>query len=514
MKKFIVILMLLPIIASSQYNIYRVYYDTNNTDTVFVKDDSTFRKIAGNYVFLSKIRFKTYTQSADVINLDSYLTTAAASVAYQPAGSYASTDQLVAKQNLLGFIPYNSTNPNAYISSINAGNVTTALGFTPYNATNPNGYISSISGANVITALGFTPYNSTNPNAYISSITSGNVTTALGFTPLADNGNGSLLTGITKTQVGLNSVDNTSDANKPISSAEITALGLKQNSIPTGTTLQYFRGDLSLSTFPTTTSFLTSSANKNFVNDAQLVIISNTTGTNGGDNVVNSTYANDFRAANFVAGTNYLAPNGSAALLINFPLLNQNTAGSAAKWTTARSIWGNSIDGSVDITSIIGSSFGGTGNGFTKFAGPAASEKTFTLPNASATITSKVAQVDIAATASATATTTLFTPAASGMYRLSIYLKITTTGTSPVAGPVTITYTEPDGSVAQSHVMALANTSGAVVTTTVNNSTTTGTVNGSMTFYAKTGVAIQYAIAVSGTFGSGRYTAHITLEAL
>lgn len=128
--------------------------------------------------------------------------------------------------------------------------------------------------------------------------------------------------------------------------------------------------------------------------------------------------------------------------------------------------------------------------------------------------TRKVAQVDIAATSSATSTTTIFTPSASGMYRLSVYLKISTTGTSPVAGPVTITYQDADGSVAQSHVMLLQSVTGTVVTTTVNNSTTTGTVNGSMIINAKTGVAITYAIAVSGTFGAGRYVAHITLEQL
>lgn len=53
---------------------------------------------------------------------------------------------------------------------------------------------------------------------------------------LAPNGNGSLLTGITKTQVGLANVDNTSDANKPVSSATQTALNLKANlSSPTFT---------------------------------------------------------------------------------------------------------------------------------------------------------------------------------------------------------------------------------------------------------------------------------------
>lgn len=49
------------------------------------------------------------------------------------------------------------------------------------------------------------------------------------------------------------------------------------------------------------------------------------------------------------AGTDYLAPNGSAALLTSFPTLNQNTTGSAAKWTTARLLAGNSIDGSTNV---------------------------------------------------------------------------------------------------------------------------------------------------------------------
>lgn len=69
-----------------------------------------------------------------------------------------------------------------------------------------------------------------------------------------------------------------------------------------------------------------------------------------------------------------------------FPTFNQNTTGSAATLTTTRSIYGNNFDGSAALAQIIASTFGGTGNGFTKFSGPATSEKTFTLPNASAAI--------------------------------------------------------------------------------------------------------------------------------
>lgn len=46
-----------------------------------------------------------------------------------------------------------------------------------------------------------------------------------------------------KTAVGLANVDNTSDANKPVSTAMQTALDLKENTITAGTTAQYYRGD-------------------------------------------------------------------------------------------------------------------------------------------------------------------------------------------------------------------------------------------------------------------------------
>jgi hypothetical protein len=61
-------------------------------------------------------------------------------------------------------------------------------------------------------------------------------------------------------------------------------------------------------------------------------------------------------------------------------------AGSATVLQTPRAIYGNNFDGSAALTQVIASTYGGTGNGFTKFSGPASSEKTFTLPNASSTL--------------------------------------------------------------------------------------------------------------------------------
>jgi hypothetical protein len=76
--------------------------------------------------------------------------------------------------------------------------------------------------------------------------------------------------------------------------------------------------------------------------------------------------------------------------------LNQNTTGSAATLTTARAIYGNNFNGSAALTQIIASTYGGTGNGFTKFSGPTTAERTFTLPDATATILTSNAAVTIA----------------------------------------------------------------------------------------------------------------------
>jgi uncharacterized protein (TIGR02145 family) len=56
------------------------------------------------------------------------------------------------------------------------------------------------------------------------------------------------VSGVDKNMVGLGSVDNTSDANKPVSTATQTALNGKENTISSGTTGQYYRGDKTFQT--------------------------------------------------------------------------------------------------------------------------------------------------------------------------------------------------------------------------------------------------------------------------
>jgi hypothetical protein len=132
-----------------------------------------------------------------------------------------------------------------------------------------------------------------------------------------------------KSSVGLSNVDNTSDANKPVSTATQTALNAKQNTITTGTISQYFRGDLSLATLDktavglgnvanvdtTTTANITDASNKRFITDAQQTVLGNTSGTNTGDNATNTTsntYADGKVADAITDGVTTIAPSQNA----------------------------------------------------------------------------------------------------------------------------------------------------------------------------------------------------------
>jgi hypothetical protein len=88
----------------------------------------------------------------------------------------------------------------------------------------------------------------------------------------------------------------------------------------------------------------------------------------------------------------------SVGTLTNLTVTNPiagSITGSAATLTTAHNIYGNSFDGSANVTGVIAANFGGTGNGFTKFTGASGSEKTYTLPNADAIILTNQSSVAI-----------------------------------------------------------------------------------------------------------------------
>jgi len=125
------------------------------------------------------------------------------------------------------------------------------------------------------------------------------------------------------------------------------------------------------------------------ISSAGKVLNAATTATNA--NTADAIVARDANGA-FTAGIITASLNGNAS--------------SATKLAATKTIYGNAFDGTANLTNIIASGFGGTGNGFTKFIGPAGSEKLFTLPNADATILTSNALVTVGqgGTGAATAT--------------------------------------------------------------------------------------------------------------
>lgn len=123
-----------------------------------------------------------------------YLATSLASSIYQP---------------LIGYVPYNSSNPAGYISSFteidpiwnsdktnyytkSASDLRYLQSFTELDPNVP-GYSKSLSSFSVVKTSTDALYYplSSNPNSYLTGITSGQVTTALGFTPYSNtNPNG------------------------------------------------------------------------------------------------------------------------------------------------------------------------------------------------------------------------------------------------------------------------------------------------------------------------------------
>lgn len=150
---------------------------------------------------------------------------------------------------------YDASNPNHYVDSLGAAaaapvqSVNTKIGDVVLtksdiglsNVDNTSDANKPISTATQ-NALDL-KYDASNPANYV------NAAGAAAAAPVQSVNGATGTVVLNKNDVGLGNVDNTSDLNKPISTATQTALNGKFNN-PTGTTAQYIRGDGSLATFP------------------------------------------------------------------------------------------------------------------------------------------------------------------------------------------------------------------------------------------------------------------------
>ena len=149
-----------------------------------------------------------------------------------------------------------------------------------------------------------------------------------------------------------------------------------------------------------------------------------------------------------------------ANLAGTIPTWNQNTTGSAATLTTPRAIYGNNFDGSAALTQVIASTYGGTGNGFTKFSGATTSEKTYSLPDATTTILTT--NTAVTAGQGGTGQTT---------YTVGDILYASATGTLSKLTAGTINYVLTSGGAGVAPSWAASSGSGA----TISNDTATAT---------------------------------------
>jgi hypothetical protein len=141
-----------------------------------------------------------------------------------------------------------------------------------------------------------------------------------------------------------------------------SALNAKENSITAGTTSQYYRGDKTFQTLDktavglgnvantdtTTTANITDSNNKRFITDTQQTVLSNTSGTNTGDNATNTTsntYADGKVADSITDGVTTSAPSQNAV----FDAL-ANKQATLVSGTSIKTINSQSILGSGNIT--------------------------------------------------------------------------------------------------------------------------------------------------------------------
>ncbi len=173
---------------------------------------------------------------------------------------------------------------------------------------------------------------------------------------------------IAKSDLGLGNIDNTSDANKPISAATLSSLNSKANTSDV-TALLALKSPLASPNFTGAPTAPTAAAGINttqlattaFVNNATSNInassISGTiavskggTGATTLTGLIKGTGTSAFTVA--TAGTDYLLPTGSAASLTSFPTFNQNTTGNATTATIAGNITATSNSTLSSLSSL------------------------------------------------------------------------------------------------------------------------------------------------------------------
>lgn len=192
-------------------------------------------------------------------NMDDVATASATSAAASAAAAEASADDAAASAAAAsGAVGTGLANVGLGITSTapflaNVDDVTAGAGFYYVNGTTTGTFPVTASPGMVMHKVyggaGFQMYQPYGASSlYYRRRSSSTWQTWIELAPLNNPTFTGTVSGITKAMVGLGNVDNTSDANKPVSAATQTALNAKEPTITAGTTAQYWRGDKSWQT--------------------------------------------------------------------------------------------------------------------------------------------------------------------------------------------------------------------------------------------------------------------------
>lgn len=273
-----------------------------------------------NYLTTNK-----YTKQSDVETLISTALTPYALTAAIPTNNNQLSNGAgyITSSALDGYATQIWVENKKYLTGITSSQVTTALGYTPYNSSNPDKYIKGIDYDMVIAALGYTPYSTTNPMGYLT------ISSLLGYATeqwVGDN----YLASSNFTKANIKSTLGISDwalaATKPsYTAAEVGALAANGGDV---------NGNVSLSGI---LNIIAGGAR----DDSWIQFAAKG---------VTDSYAIGIRRPFESYGLQFRQNNDYYNILHSGNIGSYN-AGSATKLQTARTIWGQSFDGTDNITS-------------------------------------------------------------------------------------------------------------------------------------------------------------------
>ena len=284
----------------------------------------------------------------------------------------------------------------------------------PVFAVNAQGQITSVTNTNIaISGSAVSGNISGSAGSVANALTLGTYLTGTSY-----NGSAAVTATVDATSANTASKVVARDASGNFSAGTITAT--LSGSATSATTATNIAGGVAnqipYQTSAGTTSFITAASGTNYVLNYTGSAFNWVAGTISG--VALGSNLNALTLGTYLPGTSY---NGSSTVTAAVDATDANTASkvvardasgnfsaniitaslsgnatTATTLATPRAIYGNNFNGSAALTQVIASTYGGTGNGFTKFTGPTTAEKTFTLPDATATILTSNAAVTVA----------------------------------------------------------------------------------------------------------------------